>query len=110
MLFDPFSVGQHAFLVTTGAEIAGLAGKGQQVIMATVVTVSPGKPLMQITTIQEAGQDLLFHRAGEVPARLKFLVVADHTLIQRACPGIAGPVDTTGGGAGIHASGDSVAS
>ena len=42
---DPFSVGQHAFLVTTEAEIAGLAGKGQQVIMTTVVTVSPGKPL-----------------------------------------------------------------
>ena len=42
VFFHPFPIGEHAFLVATGAEVTGFAGKCQEVVVAAIVTVDPG--------------------------------------------------------------------
>ena len=81
VLLDPLTIDQHSFLVAARTEVAGLAGEGQQVIVAAVVAVNPRKALVQVTTIQEPGQHLLFDGTGEVPGGFEFVVVAGDTLI-----------------------------
>ena len=55
--------------------------EGQGVIVTAVIAVDPRETLMQVTAIQEPGQDLLFDFAGEVATGLEFLVVVGDTLI-----------------------------
>ena len=81
VLLDPLPVREHAFLVTTGAEVTGLAGKCEQVIVAAVVAIHAYETLMQITAVEKAGEDLSFHGAGEVSAGVELMVVAGDTLI-----------------------------
>ena len=64
--------------------------------MAAVIAVDSGEALLQVATVQEAGEDLLLHRAGKMTTGLEFLVMAGDALIQRARPGMAGPVNSAG--------------
>ena len=52
----------------------------EEVVVAAAIAVNSRKALMKVTAIQEAGQDLLFHRACEMATGLEFLVVAGNTL------------------------------
>ena len=36
--------------------------------MAAAIAVNPSEALMQIAAVEKAGEDLFFHRAGEVVA------------------------------------------
>lgn len=56
---------------------------------------------MQIAAVVEAGQDLLFHRAGEVAAGLEFLVVLARAMMQRARSRVTRAIEATAGGACI---------
>ena len=58
-VFDPVSVEQDPFLLAARAELPGLAGKGQQVIVAAAVTVDAGKALVKIPAVDKALQDMV---------------------------------------------------
>jgi hypothetical protein len=49
---QPFPEFNHPFLVTGGAEMAALAGKGEQIFMAAVRTPYAGKPVMQVAAVK----------------------------------------------------------
>lgn len=82
----------------------------EQVIVTAVITVNTCKTPVQITAVNEACQDLLFHRTAEMATGLEFLIMEGDTLVQGTRPGMAGPVETADGGAGVRASGHAVAS
>ena len=49
--------------------------------MAAVIAIHACETLMQITTVEKAGEDLLLHGTGEMTAGFEFMVVAGDTLI-----------------------------
>ena len=46
-------------LMTGGAEVAALAGEGQEIFMLAIRAFHPGKAVVQVGTFQVAGNDLL---------------------------------------------------
>ncbi len=47
--------------MATGAEIACLAAEGEQIIMAAVIAIDPGKPFVQVTAINKSIEYLLLY-------------------------------------------------
>jgi F0F1-type ATP synthase membrane subunit c/vacuolar-type H+-ATPase subunit K len=48
--------------VTAWIEVASLAGIGQQVVMAAMIAVDAREPLMQVTAVEKAFEDLGLYR------------------------------------------------
>jgi len=75
--------------VTGGAEVAALAGEGQQILMIAFSTFYPGKAIMQDSAIKVLKNDF-FYMGSQVPILLaeifiirsfKFLIIVFYTLV-----------------------------
>ena len=56
---EPFPKFHHPLLMAGGAEVAALAGEGQEIFMLAIRAFHPGKAVVQVGTFQVAGNDLL---------------------------------------------------
>ena len=95
ILFQPFAVSQHALLMAARAEVTSLAGIGQQVIVAALITVYAGETSVQVAAGKETLEDCRFDRAFDEIRRPEFLYVLSNASIKRACPRITRVIDAT---------------
>lgn len=95
MIFQPLTVGEHALLMRAGAEVASLAGIGQQVVMAALIAGDAREPLMQIAAGEETFENLGFYRALDESGGVPLATVMSNTLVQRAHPRVAREIATT---------------
>jgi hypothetical protein len=56
---EPFPEFHHPLLMAGGTEMTALAGKGQEIFMLTIRAFHPGKAVVQVATVQVAGNDRL---------------------------------------------------
>jgi len=88
-------------MVAARAEVARLAGVGEQVIVSTGIAVDAGKAVMWVAAGENALERLLFDRAPQ-PARLAQLVcVPLRALSRRACARTARAVKAAGRPCGV---------
>jgi hypothetical protein len=83
LFFYPITVGQHPLLMAARTEVASLAAEGEQVIMATVIAINPGKPFVQVAAVDKSAEGLLLYPAMNHTRTNHFLIVLSHTLIER---------------------------
>jgi hypothetical protein len=94
--FQPLTVGERALLMTARAEVAGLAGVGQQIIVAAPIAVDARKATVEVAAGHESFEHLALDGSVDEPGRIEFRAVSANTLIQRARPRIARLVDAAG--------------
>jgi hypothetical protein len=93
VFLDPFAVGQHAFLVATGAEVPGLAGKSEQVVVPAGLAADASKAVVRVAALDKALDRLFLDRTANAPGFAQLRRVSDHALVQRARPRIPRSVD-----------------
>jgi hypothetical protein len=91
---DPIPIGKDALLVAARAEIPGLAGKREQVIVAAFWTIHARKPVVRIAAFQEALDDALLEQPLQVPLGSQFRQVAIGALVKRARARLTRPINT----------------
>lgn len=79
-LLEPLAVGEHPFLMTARAEVAGLARVGQQVIVAALIAVDAGEALVKVAAGQESLEHLCFDGTGNELGVVEFLAVSREEL------------------------------
>lgn len=89
VLFDSLAVQEHPLLVTARAEVARLAGVGEQVVVPAGVAVDARKPVLRVAAFDEALDDLCLERAAQPPRIAEFRPMAPRALPQRARARIA---------------------
>ena len=57
VFLQPLALGEHSFLMTARAEVADLAGAGQQVVVPALITINADKATVEVA----AGQETLEH-------------------------------------------------
>jgi len=62
--------------------------------MTALIAVDARKPLMKVTAIEKALEDLGLCRPVDQPGCSKFIAVTSYTLVQRTYPRVAWAVDT----------------
>ena len=65
--FQPLAVGGHTILMAARAEVAGLAGVGEQVVAAALIAIDVCEPLMQFAAGEESLEDLGFDWPPDQP-------------------------------------------
>lgn len=81
---DPLAVGEHALFVAARAEVPGLAGVCELVVVPTGVEVDAGKAAMRVAALEVALDDLCFDRAAQPAEGAQFRPVALRALQERA--------------------------
>ncbi len=74
IFFHPVTISQHAFLMATGAEVTCLAAEGEQVIMAAIIAIDPGKPFVQVATIDKSVEYLLLYPTANHAGTNQFII------------------------------------
>jgi len=72
---------EHALLMTARTEVASLAAIGQKVVMAALIAVDAREPLMNVTAVEKAFEDLSLYRSVDQSGRSKFIAVTSYTLV-----------------------------
>jgi len=70
--------------VAAGAEIARLAGEGEQDIVPTGIAVDAREAVVRIAAFEKAVDDLVFHRAVQARCTAQLTGVPDHAPVERA--------------------------
>ena len=83
---------QHALLVAARAEIARLAGEGEQIIVPAGIAVDTCEAVVRIAALDETLDRVLFHRALKSTRFAKLLAVALRAAPKRARARVAGAV------------------
>ena len=92
LLLDPLAVEQYPLLVAARAEVALLAGPGEQPVVPAGVAVDPRESVMPVAALEKSLERARLHRAAQ-PSRLPQLrPVALGALPQRARARVAWPV------------------
>jgi hypothetical protein len=94
ILLDPFAVEQHALLVVARAEVAGLAGECEQIVVAAGIAVDAGEAVMRIAAFDETLDRARFHGAAKSARFAKLLAVALGPAPQGACARVARAINT----------------
>jgi len=79
------------------AEVAGLAGIGEEIVMTALVAVDACESLMQIDAGQETLEDLGLDRPVDQPGVVELNCVVPNALIQRARSRVAWAADSAPG-------------
>jgi hypothetical protein len=64
--------------------------------MAALIAVDAREPLMQVTAVEKAFEDLGLYRSVDQSGGIEFIAVSSYTLVQGTCPRVARSVDTAG--------------
>jgi len=82
LFFNPITAGQHPPLMAARTEVASLATEGEQVIMAAVIAINPGKPFVQVAAVDKSAEGLLLYPAMNHTRTNHILIVLSHALIE----------------------------
>ncbi|HEX9596154.1 MAG TPA: hypothetical protein VF982_04690 [Anaerolineales bacterium] len=84
ILLDPLALQEPPLLVAARAEVAGLAGPGEQVIVPAGVAVDAGQAMVQVTALDEAFEHLRFDCAAQPASLAQLPGMAPRALPPRA--------------------------
>ncbi len=96
LFLDPLAVEEHALLVAARAEIAGLEGEDEEVVVPAGVAPDAGEAVVGVAALDEALDHLLFDRAPDASGAPQFLGMARGALPQGTGPGVARPAEAPG--------------
>jgi hypothetical protein len=75
--------------MATRTEVTCLAAEGEQIIMAAVIAVDPGKAFVRVTAIDKPIEYLLLYPTVNHAGSGQILIMLSHTLIEWAGVGIS---------------------
>ena len=81
---DPLAVGENALLMAARAEVARLAGKGEQQVVAAPAAADTREAAVQVAAFEEALEHVVLDGAAHAPRRAQLRQVAVDALTQRA--------------------------
>lgn len=99
--FDPLAVGEDALLMTARAEVARLAGEGEQQIVTAAAAADARKAAVQVAALEKALEHVLLHGAAHATRGAQLRQVATDALPERTCARFARAIDREA--IGVHA-------
>jgi hypothetical protein len=90
---DPFAVGEDALLMAARAEVARLAGEGEQQIVTAAAAADARKAAVQVAALEKALEHVLLDGAAHATRGAQLRQVATDALPQRTCARSARAID-----------------